>query len=134
MFDVALTAAVLADPGLSAIVGDRAWWKRRPKGTPAPCLVMTLTSAPWDYTSEGRQGLVGRQVQFDGYSLDATQDAALADALRAFLDRLAGGGFDSAFIENERFDAVAGDGPQSRDGPTDLHRTSLDVRVWHAEP
>ncbi|MDZ4373559.1 MAG: DUF3168 domain-containing protein [Phenylobacterium sp.] len=125
-----LKDALLDRAELTALVGDRIDWNKRLQGEGLPAIRLLRVSGGATYTLEGRRSFTDTVVQFDVYAETATELAAVVAQVRQALDVLRGAHFRGAVIENERDGTLTGDGPDG-DGPSDLHRTSLDVRVWH---
>jgi hypothetical protein len=124
-----LMAALLADAGVAAIVGGRISWATRPADWPLPGIVLHKISGPQDYTMQGRVPTVGWLIQMDCWANSFLDSTKLARALKTCLDTLATPPL-QAFLENDHGDPLtAGDGPQGS-APTNLFRTTLDVRVW----
>lgn len=121
----ALSAFLLASAGLSALVGTRVDWSRRPQAGALPSIILHQISAPRTYTMTGRDALMGQLVQIDcwGVSFKSAKDTARAVA--AVLETPPPPEIRAFFIENERTDLDPGES-----GSIDLYRTSLDVRVW----
>lgn len=126
----AFRTVLLANAGVSAIVEDRASWRRRNSGEPAPALVFHMISAPRGYTMSEQTTLREALIQVDCWGGTYLEAKTLARAVEAALPDLSGGeGFQRAFIETERDDDEAPAGPDAAGRP-DLFRTSLDIRVW----
>jgi hypothetical protein len=125
-----LTAYLLAATPLTALVGQRIVWLKRPQGSTLPAITLQTASAPRDYTMQGRVGLVGYLVQFDIWGATYKQTQQVLAVLVPVLDALRGAPFQGAFIENERETYEPQDAPDGS-GSTDFFRTSLDVRVFH---
>lgn len=127
----ALRAALLADAGVAALVGTRAYWRERAQTSPTPAIVLhNITGRP-DYTMEGRSGLTSYLVQVNCVG-DTTDDAlALRRAVEAVVDTLRAAPL-QALIERTY------DLPTPSDGGAQqlpVTKTScLDLRVWRTEP
>jgi len=129
----ALLAYLLADAGLSALVGTRIYWGQRPQGEAPPAIVLHLVSGPVDYVMTGPDGLVGYLVQANALGSTALESLLVRRAARAAFEALSSAPFSRAFIENQRTHPVERtEGPQAS-GQTEIHLNSLDVRVWHIE-
>lgn len=127
----ALVAYLLADAGLSALVGTRINWLQRPQGATLPAITLQVVSAPRDYTLTGRDRFVGYLVQMDVWGATYTATKAVSRALELALDGLTSAPFQTAIIENER-DGYEADSPTG--SATGIYRTSLDVRCWASQP
>lgn len=82
----ALTALLLADPDLQALVGDRIHWGRAPAHVTAfPYLNLTLVTDPARYTLEGEAEVHATVVQVDGWAQTAVAVEGLRWAVRGLL-------------------------------------------------
>ena len=126
----ALRTFLLASAGLTALVGTRIVWLRRPQGSPLPSITLQVVSGAPDYTMAGRVGLVGRLVQMDVWAATYESMKNVEAALILALDDLTTDPFQGAFIESQRESAEDQDGPDAT-GSTTYFRSSLDVRIWH---
>jgi hypothetical protein len=124
-----LVDRLLATAGLTALVGNRIDWLKRPQGSALPAIVMQVVSAPYTYTMQGRTRLVGRLVQIDIWASAYPSMKAVGRALVAATDGPHEAPIQGLFIEGERETREGQDGPDSS-GSTDFFRTSFDVRVW----
>ena len=126
----ALIGWFLADQALSALVGTRINWGRRPQGEDLPAVVLFRIGDSPDYALDGPSGLSESRVQADCVGADATSVAAVAGAFKRSANALkgvqAGVEFQGVFIDGER-DSFAGEEPER------IHATSLDLKVWHSE-
>lgn len=130
--NAALVAYLLAQTALTALVGQRIDWLKRPQGSALPSITLQTASAPRDYGLAGRVGLTGYLVQFDiwGSSFKQTQDTLAA--LIPALDALTASPFQGAFIENQRESFETQEGVDAA-GSTTFYRVSVDVRLWHVD-
>lgn len=124
-----LTSQLLADVGLTPLVGPRIKWELRPQGAALPAIGLTMVSAPRDYTMQGRVGLTGYLVQLDVWAGTLASREAVADALITAIDNLGGGSIKAAFIDNQRDSIEVGQGPDAS-GSSNFYRSSIDVRLW----
>lgn len=130
-FEEDLTELMLGDPGLRAVVSKRIYWRKRPVGTPLPAIVLSSPSRITRYTTLKREKLAGVRVQVDCRGVSEAEVNGVRDAVILFFDGLRGGPFQGAFIQDPTpGDVEATPGAQGK-GSSDIHQTSLDVRVWH---
>lgn len=126
-----LTALVLADAGVAAIVGTRVTWLTRPQASALPAIVLQLISAIPVDSDEGDSGLVASRVQIDGWAtspLDAKKTIrAVKQRLSGRQDQHSGTEFQGIFTEDER-DAVE----ETHAGQV-VYRAGLDIIIWHNE-
>jgi hypothetical protein len=121
----ALTAYLLADPGVAAVVDDRITWKQREQGSPLPALVLHLISSPQTYTMKAVNTLVRSRVQIDCLAESYLAALTLVRAVKAAGDAIPSEpGFQAAFVEGDR-DTLT----ETENDPV-LGR-SLDLMVWH---
>ena len=125
-----LRAALLANAGVSALVGGRISWGLRPQGQALPAVSLTRVTGGYDYTLAERVRTTRPLVQIDCWAGAYGDAKALARAMATALDTLSTAPFQGCFIEDERDDAEDPGAPQS-DRSTEIYRTSLDVRVVH---
>lgn len=115
-------AALLANSGLAAIVGTRIDWGLRGQ---APSIRLQVVSGVPFYTHSGRNEMTPYLVQADCFGTRFGDAKRVARAVQAACDNLGLPHFDSCFVENERDD-------QDVDAASNpIHRTSLDLRLWH---
>lgn len=125
-----LVDALLAHPGLTAEVGAEIDWGERRQGASLGILLERIGGGP-TYELHGRTKLTDTQVRMTIYGPDAPTVNRIADQLALAIDTLTAAPFGGAVIEDESDGFSLGDGPDG-DGPSNLHQTSLEVRVWHS--
>lgn len=117
-----LRAALLANSGLASIVSGRIDWGLRGQ---APSVRLQVVSKVPFYTYGGRSGMTPYLVQADCFGARYGDAKHVARAVEAACADLGLPHFDSCFVENERDD-------QDVDAASNpIHRTSLDLRLWH---
>lgn len=127
--EAALIARLLATAGVTALVGQRINWKRRPQGSSLPAVVLHVISRIPDVTHGGRSGLLVSRVQAD--CIGSTFGSAKAVA-RAIEDAITVQTFTQGAV---RFDAILLDAERDDtfdEPPETLFRTSLDLMVQSA--
>lgn len=127
--EVQLTARLLSEESLTAVVDDRITWLRRDQGGATPAIVLHRIDGAPDYHSLGPSGLVESRVQADCWGATYAEAKAAATALKAVMSgaRFAQGvvRFDAVFVIDERdqtFDETGGA----------IYRTSVDLNIHHA--
>jgi hypothetical protein len=125
----AVTAILLADAGVTALVGNRVHAMRLPQSVSVwPYINLQQISGVREYHQQGPSGLVEGRLQLDAWGeryLDAKNAAhAAARALSGYRDDTIRGGF----IDNERDYA-----DESAGGVTRLFRTQIDIMIWYKE-
>lgn len=123
-----LIALALADAGVTAAVGSKVWWVKRPQGQAAPLAVMTMVSNVPGVAMAGETNWNDSRVQIDCY---ATTYAAARATARAFSTLFGGYSgtqgttqFQGIFRISDRDLFEAGDTDQDR-----LYRVMLEFRV-----
>lgn len=117
-----LVAAAL--PG----VGSRIYWVDRPQGSALPAITLQTISGERPQTHDGFQGLRSSRVQMDVWATSYAQARQITDAAVAALapDETSNGvNFGRMFFEGER-DLLERIETQA------IHRTSIDLIVWHS--
>ena len=131
--DEALRGYLVADAGISALVGDRIAWALRPRSDALPSIALHLISGVRDYHMEGASGLVESRVQVDCWATTILAALTIARAVNAAIGGL------HAVIDGVQFQAVmlesqstrAEDNPMSPDDV--LYRVMQDYMIWHTE-
>lgn len=124
-----LVALLLADAGLTALVGTRIKWLLRPQGSALPAITLQLAAGGRDYHFGGRSDLSGPLIQMDVWAATFASMKAVERALLTALDAITAAPFQGAFVESERETTETQDGPDAT-GSTTFYRASKDVRVW----
>ena len=128
----ALRAHLLADAGVSALVGTRIAWGGRPRGSAMPSVALHLIDGQRDYAMQAPTGLVRARVQADCWALtyaDATSTSrAVLAALSGLRQTVAGVQFQGIFAIDQRDLSEDGTGADEV-----FYRESLDFEIWHSE-
>jgi len=126
--EAALIAKLLATAGITALVGQRISWSRRPQGEALPAIVLHRIDGAPDYHLTGASGIVESRVQVDCWGASYGSAKAVARAVEA---AVSGQRFTQGAI---RFDAILilDERDSTFDETTPLFRTSLDLGVFHA--
>ena len=129
----ALRAALLSDPRLTSLVGERITWAALPRSMALPAIALHQISGVRDYHMTAPSHLVASRVQVDCWAnanKDATRLArAVNDTIGGYRGTVAGVLIHGAFLESEQDMTDVGGG-----APAELlHRVSLDFMVWHSE-
>ncbi|HMR51187.1 MAG TPA: DUF3168 domain-containing protein [Amaricoccus sp.] len=103
----ALRALLLADAGVSALVGTRVTWGARPQGSALPAVVLHLISDVPGYTLAGDNGHRDSRVQADcigegRYEAVLGVAQAVQAALSGYSGTVAGTIFQGIFIDQAR--------------------------------
>ncbi|AHE52636.1 tail completion protein gp17 [Sphingomonas sanxanigenens] len=128
----ALRDRLLANPGLSALVGDRIWWVERPQSSALPALTLQLISPGRTYTHDGPAGFYGPRVQCDSWGGSYGSARLVSRALLAAIEpatTVGGVEFKAAFLDSER-DMPVSEMPDR----TTIFRVSQDFFVWWKLP
>lgn len=125
----AVTALLLADAGLTALVGNRIHWMRLPQSVEGmPYVNLQTVSGIRDYHMGGPSGLTQHRLQVDAWGASYGSAKAAARAAAAVLSGHRGTTLRGGFIDSERDFADADSGDVNR-----LFRTSFDIMIWSAE-
>lgn len=126
----ALVAHLLASAGLSSLVDDRVHLGKRPQGFGLPAVVLHRISGAEGVTLDGPDGLGEARIQVDCWAggwLAAKEVARAVKAAVSGLNATVGDTkFQGVFVISERDDF-------DHAPPEQLHRSSLDLQVWHAQ-
>lgn len=128
----ALRSILLGDAGVSAQVGTRVAWGRRPQSDATlPAIVLHKITGIRDYVMSGASGMVESRVQVDCYGTTyaAAKQAARAvmTAVNSYSGTVSGTVFQRISIDGER------DTNEADTAGNNLHRTSIDLMIWHDE-
>jgi len=126
----ALRAFLLADAGISAVVGGaRIFPVVLPQGVKLASVVYTRVSSIGDHHMQGPSGLARPRYQIDAYAPEPNDAASLANLIKDRLDGYQGlmGAINvqGVFLDTERDDYHA--------PPVNLHRVSVDYLIWFEE-
>lgn len=125
----ALVARLTAASALSALIGNRVSWFERPRRGGLPAVTLTRVAPGRDYTMDGTSQLEFAWVQFDLWSSNMDQLAALEAVVIAEMETAASVGgvvFEPGFLEGNRsFD------PEDLEGGVRVYRAALDFRFYH---
>ena len=131
----AITALLLADADLSALVAGRVHWGRLPAAVDTlPYINLTVISAPRVYSMDGGSLLRQALLQADCWGASAAQAGQVADTITALISgyrgTVAGVFLRGLFIEGER--ELTGRGLGDLEN---LFGRSIDFRArWNAAP
>jgi hypothetical protein len=129
-----LRAFLIADPGVSALVGQRVYPAPAPQNATMPFITFQRISVSREYTLAGPAGLAGVLMQIDGWADAPEYDGnyavtkEIATAVRLCLEGYAGL-FTSIYVQE-----ITVDNERDIFEPQDkTRRASLDFRIWHVE-
>lgn len=127
----AITALLLGNSAVAAIVGDRVNWSARPDDADLPAVTLHRISGRQERTMGGRSGLVSSAVQVDCWGRSFRDAKLLGRAVIPALPhaRSTTGGIvlQGVFIESES------DTVDQTDPDDPLFRTRIEISVWHEE-
>ena len=129
--EIALLSLVTGDASVTALLGDRINWLRRPEDVSAlPAMVMQRIGGTPAYDFSGPSGITESRVQFDiwGATYEAAKSAANAveDLISGYRGTVGSTDFQGIFIDSHRDSEDAELKEQTR-----LFRVTIDARVWH---
>ncbi|MGE0178986.1 MAG: DUF3168 domain-containing protein [Sphingomonas sp.] len=123
----ALLSRLTDDAALAALIAGRAYWVERPQQAALPAITLQLIADAPDQHMEGFQAFRASIVQIDCWAERHIEAAAMAEAVKqaaAPAGTFSGVRFGRSFVN-----AIRDLGDQ---GATKfIHRTSLDIRIWH---
>jgi len=129
-----LRAYLLADPAVTAIIGNRLYPVQLPQGIRAASVIYNRISETESYHNSAPSALMATRFQFDSVSQLVDEATLLADAVK---ERL--GGFAGAIayappdgvvnVEGIFFD----NGREDYDDALEFYRVSRDYVVWYKE-
>ena len=125
----ALRARLLATPQVTALVAQRVDWVIRPQTAALPAVTLQTISGDRPQTHAGFEEMRTARVQCDVWATTYASARAITEAIvRALAPKAESNGvrFGRMFFEGDRdlLDTTA---------TTPIHRTSLDLIVWHAQ-
>lgn len=127
----ALSAYLLADAGLTALVDNRVNWNARPQAQASPSVVLNRVGGTPAYSMTGASGLVQSRIQIDAWGKTFSSvigvSRALKEALSGISATVGGIRFQGSFIDSERQSFEQGSGGEW------FHRVSIDIQLWHQE-
>lgn len=92
IFEEQLRAALLADAGVSALVGSQVHQDIAPENAALPCIVFVRSSSSPDeesYTFDG-PGLYRTNITLSALAIEAAEAHSVADAIKALLNNFRG--------------------------------------------
>lgn len=127
---VALTAYLLAQAGLSGLLGNRIGWGLRPQLSGLPAMTLTLVSPGIDYHHGGATALQRARVQADCWGRSTLECDGVAQALRTAVEAMheARG---AMMLERGFVDTMLDAEPEDIGGGNTVFRTITDFFVWH---
>lgn len=128
--EAALITRLLANDGLSGLVGNRINWGERVQGEPLPAITMMIVSSGRRYNHGGVDGTSDPRVQFDIFGNTMNEARIIRDALKEAIEvrqTVQGISFSVSLLDAER-------GPLIEDvgGGKKVYRYSLDFFLWHS--
>lgn len=125
----AIIAKLLADAGVSALVGTRVRPMSLPQGEPLPAITVRRIDGGPTYCDDGESGLATGRVQIDTWGTtyaDAKGAArAVTDSLSAFVGTVSGVSFRNVLVDDEQDYRESGASQAEY-----RYRTRVDFIVW----
>lgn len=97
-----LMAILLADSGVNALLGGRAYWKKAPQGVSRPYVVLHKIGGNRTHNMQGPDSLTVSRVQIDGYADTYANAKAVERAMDAACDGYSGGNMQGIFHAGSR--------------------------------
>lgn len=110
-------------------------WVERPQGGGLPAITLQVIPTPRVQSMEGFVGLQSTQVQIDVWAASYGQKKTLAEAVVAAVvpaTTINGIRFERAFVERMGDRSATDTRTQGQDGLPFIHRTEIDLIVWHS--
>lgn len=123
-----LTEYLLADAGLSALIGDRLYPLVIDEDNDGDCLTYQVVSDPSEITHSGQNTFSHPRIQFDCYGSTYAAALAVANALKAatagYKGSMGSVNVQASFIDDHRDDY---------DDVLELYRMIVDAIIWYEE-
>lgn len=127
--EAALMTLLLADAGVTAQLGARINWLRRPQAEDGfPAAVLQRVAGARDYHMGAASGLVSSSVQVDVWGETYAAAKLASAAIVAAVSGYRAGTIQGIFVEAERDLA-----DETADANIRLFRITLDLQIWHTE-
>lgn len=123
----ALRARLIANGGLSALVGSRIYWVNRPANSALPAIRLQTISDPREETLTGYRDLRETRVQCDCFALTYAESRSLAGLVVTALEP-------AALNNAVQFGRTSAEGPRDLGEDTTagyIFRASVDLLVRH---
>jgi len=127
----AILKELLADSGITALIGERLHYVKAPQDVAKPYVVLLKASGPREYSHDGASELARPRFQFSCFATTYYQAKQIAEAIRSVIEAFSGtmggdGGVEvgSCFYINES-DIYEED--------TRLFHVAVDYLIWHKE-
>lgn len=126
-WEVALVARLLADPGVTALIGDRVEWDDLAPDSPLPAIMLQLISDGRTQNHDAVDAFSGDRVQVNCIARTKAEAVALSDAALAVL--IPPGEQDGTVFLESFFDGGGSDAERTPTGRRNRKRT--DLIIWH---
>lgn len=128
MIEQGLVTYLLANAGLTALIGNRLHDLVLPQSATVPAVVWQLISNPPEQTHSGPSQLAHPRYQFACWAKTTLEAAQTARALRLALN-----GYTGMMGSEETYATFLLDSHDFFDPETGLRRRIADYRIWHKE-
>lgn len=129
----ALIALLLANSGLTDLVGTRVYIGKRPQNeSTLPAVLLSKVSAPRDYDFDGATGLIESRFQCDCYGNSYGSAKLAARALMVVVNGYSGTQ-SGVIIQKISIDSERDSNETESNADRHLFRTSIDLLIWHDE-
>ncbi len=135
MIEQALHTELAGATGLTALVGERIYFRKAPQDVSKPYLVFFKVSAPREHSHDGASGLVASRWQFSCFATSYKEAKDVVQQVQAELQAFSGvmGGAGGVYVgaafymdENDYYESGART-------ESDLYHIAADYRIWHEE-
>lgn len=126
-FATALRARLIADAGVSALIGTRVYWMIPPQGSALPAIRLQAPSNLSERHLKGDAGVRSVRLQIDSFALSFGASLQLAEVARSalLLPATVGG---MAMVTSEAEAPTPERGEDTPEGH--IYWTRVDLRVW----
>lgn len=127
----AILKELLADSGITGLIGERLYYVKAPQDVTSPYVVFFKASAPREYSHDGASELARPRFQFSCFAETYYQAKQIAEAIRSVIEAFSGvmggaGGVEigHCFCINES---------DIYEENTRLFHVAVDYLIWHKE-
>ncbi len=127
MIEQGIEQRLMADAGVSALVGNRIYPVVLPENCSYPAITYQLITSHETYTNDGPLGEVRARIQIDSWGKRYGQVKAVAQAVRVALNGFTGQLPDGTYV----FEIECDDASDGFDAPGSLYRNQGDWMIYY---
>jgi len=127
----AVLTELLADSGVTDLVGERIYYVKAPQDVGKPYVVFFKASAPREYSHDGASRLARPRFQFSCFATTYYEAKQIAEAIRAAIEAFSGtmGGDGGVEVGS----CVCLNESDIYEENTQLFHLAIDYLIWHKE-